>query len=196
MSNWWKKGSKEIPFDNKNFQKILKFYLFECHSEHTFDNKKGKKREKYKPVSLRGKSLREMGWESSNATSLISNMKTTASRNLYYDYKESVEEFKENLKRIECDPQIADTNFDMIVFLNRNDMNKANAILYYIRNAFAHGSFTIDNGIYYFESSKNNNIKALIRLREQTLLNWIELINSKPEALKSRNAKKKNKKAA
>ena len=67
-------------------------------------------------------------------------------------------------------------------------MSKTSAIFYYIRNALAHGSFgtTLSSGkrTYYFESAKNDIVKARIRLREETLLSWIDLFFNSPNTLK------------
>ena len=88
----------------------------------------------------------------------------------------------------------------MIVFTKRSDMNITASIFYYIRNAFAHGSFSVSDRIYYFESSKKGKVLAQIRLHEQTLVKWIELFNSKPDEIKSHKKlsqkKKKQKKIA
>ena len=58
-------------------------------------------------------------------------------------------------------------------------MPDTEAIYYYIRNAFAHGSFEFtdvgDRRILVLESSKDGKLKAQMRLRESTLLKMIEL---------------------
>lgn len=46
-----------------------------------------------------------------------------------------------------------------------------------IRNAFAHGSFEVIGKIYYFECYNKEDLRAIIRLKEKTLLSWIELIH-------------------
>lgn len=49
-----------------------------------------------------------------------------------------------------------------------------------IRNAFAHGSFSVENvdgqHIYCLESAKDGSLRARMRLREETLLEWMKLI--------------------
>ena len=89
----------------------------------------------------------------------------------------------------------------MIVIAERSDMSLTSSIFYYIRNAFAHGSFMVDGDVYSFESSKDGTIKAAIRLREKTLLKWIQDISVSPERLKKalqseRKTTKKAKRAA
>jgi len=74
-------------------------------------------------------------------------------------------------------------------------MSDAEAIYYYIRNAFAHGSFEVaeqaGRRIYLIESSKDGIIKARMRLREETLLHYIELANMTPAEIKALQKPKK-----
>ena len=86
---------------------------------------------------------------------------------------------------IEKNIGLSDPNFEMIIMHTRNDMSKACAIFYYIRNGFAHGLFDVKNNIYCFESSKNGVTKAKVRLKEETLLKWIDCFYELPKKRKS-----------
>ena len=67
---------------------------------------------------------------------------------------------------------------EMIFFLEREDMGDMYAIYYGIRNAFAHASFSVvkqqSEMVYYLQSAKEGVTKSAMRLRERTLLKWID----------------------
>ena len=75
---------------------------------------------------------------------------------------------------------MSDTNFELVVFQKRTDMSDTEAFYYYIRNAFAHGSFEIintDSGKIYkleLESGKDDSVKAQMRLKESSLKRYID----------------------
>ena len=56
-----------------------------------------------------------------------------------------------------------------------------------IRNALAHGSFLMKKrrgtNMYFF-ANYDGYLKAVIQLKEETLLNWISLFQSNPEDVK------------
>lgn len=89
---------------------------------------------------------------------------------------ESVENTVRNIIQISS---LSDDSYDIMVYHKRTDMPDTEAIFYYIRNAFAHGSFEVkSNGkikIYLLESRKNDIIKAQMRLREKTLLEYAKI---------------------
>lgn len=90
--------------------------------------------------------------------------------------KEDVEKTR---RALGADSKLADLNFEFIVFRERNDIPDTEAIFYYIRNAFAHGSFEIKetggNSVFLLESRKANSVKAQMRLKEKTLRYYREL---------------------
>lgn len=200
MSEWWDKGTK-IPLKDPNFQRILEFYLFNCPSEtEKGSNKKGTK--KYVKVSKCATTLRAQGWTGRFLRTLLAAMKHTTSGHLeYYTFKTDVN-LDNEVRKIEKEVPLLDINFEMIVMTERSDMSKTSAIFYYIRNAFAHGSFSVieEKGrkIYYLESAKGDLIKARIRLREDTLLKWIKDFSLSPNVLKRtlELERKKNRKVA
>lgn len=160
------KDLKEL-YDNKNFQKILDFYLFNCP---VISN--GKK------VSKRAKTFKELSYEKGDYTSFINAMKELCTHNFQYiscdnnisfdsSYKDSKHKFVE------------DTEF--IIIKNNCNMNKTETLFYSIRNALAHGSFDYkkltNDMIYFFESnsSKSGEIISYMSLTSTTLLKWIDL---------------------
>lgn len=184
MSEWWNR-EKKIPLTDSTFLQILDFYLFHCPAETKKASKKGTMA--YSQVSKRATTLRAQGWTNGNLNTLLSAMKHTASKQLKYHTFDTKTEIGFAVKRIESDTSLSDGDFEMIAITERSDMNKTSAIFYYIRNALAHGSFSAfnDNGkrVYYFESAKDNKIKAQIRLWEKTLLSWIDAFHLSPKKL-------------
>ena len=194
MKAWWKK-TDTIPLAESNFQKIIKFYLFECPCE-TEKGSSKKRNKSYTAVSKQGITLRQKGWTRGNLITLLSAMKRTSSGHLEYHIFSSSQDISAETYNIEKGTSLSDQHFEMIVMSERSDMSKTSSIFYYIRNALAHGSFcqVSDCGkkIYYFESIRNNKVLARIRLREKTLLNWIEDFRSSPEELKARKNNKRS----
>ena len=76
------------------------------------------------------------------------------------------------------------------VFL-KHDSNRVMESLYSaIRNALAHGSFLMKKrkeiNMYFF-ANYDGYLKAMIQLREGTLLNWIDIFNSNPDEVRNAN---------
>jgi hypothetical protein len=179
MADWWDKGTK-IPLNDGNFQKIIDFYLFNCPV--IYRQKKGKVIS-YKPVSARSKTFIDQGWVNHMIPTLLSEMKQT-SKNLKYHILSSSEDPVSIMDYYSRD----DENNEIVAFLEREDMGNTYAIFYGIRNAFAHGSFSVikcnKETIYLLQSKKEKDIKTIMKLNEKTLLKWIELFNSTVEELK------------
>lgn len=187
MAEWWDKGTK-IPLADANFQKIIDFYVFNCPCE-TENGSVAKGTKTYAKVSKRGTTLRAQGWTGGYLNTLRASMKHTSSGHLeYYSFSERTDVAIEADKVMET-ANLTDSHFEMITFAERSDMTKTSAIFYYVRNAFAHGSFSVlwDNNrkIYYLESAKNGRVKARIRLNENTLLKWIKDFALSPNALRN-----------
>lgn len=189
MSQWWKKGVS-FPNGDKNFLKIIEFFLFECPVVFP----KSKKR-----VSQRAKSLEEHGWQGDTLRLLLTNMKNNASNHLIYS-KGKAEDFDVVKQTENCEntTSLSDRHFEMMYFIVHNELKETRTIFYYIRNAFAHGSFSVysnnDDPIYYLENMNKGKVYGRFRLKEKTLLKWINLFNSTPEKLKSKNKKKRKQK--
>lgn len=199
MEKWLNHYGK-IPLESKNFKSILEFYLFQCPCEIKKGSKK-KHNEMYSRVSARGSTLREYGWTDGCLNTLLAAMKDTSSKQLTYRHLPANSEILDEVKSIKKNSTLSDPNFEMIVFVKHPKMSVTSSIFYYIRNAFAHGSFSVDGDVYCFECSKDGIIKAVIRLREKTLLKWIKDFLLSPEKLKKElrskgKATKKGKKVA
>jgi len=187
MAEWWDKGTN-IPLNDANFQKIIDFYLFNSPCE-TEKGSKKKGTKAYTKVSKRANTLRSQGWTGGYLNTLLASMKHTASSRLEYHTFGNKTDIKTEIDKIEKHSTLSDKHFVLIVMTDRSDMSKTSAIFYYIRNAFAHGSFSVvkdgSKTIYYLESAKDDAVKAQIRLREETLLRWIKDFLLSPKTLKS-----------
>lgn len=111
-------------------------------------------------------------------------MKHTASGNLVYKPVDAGASVELETNNAEVSDSLSDEHFEMIVVQKRNDMCLTSSIFYYIRNALAHGSFSVVAGTYYFESQKDGKVKARIRLREETLLEWMKCFKASPAEVK------------
>lgn len=182
MSDWWRKGVA-FPKENENFLRILEFYLLKCPVKFSH-----KLPQKERIVSNNAKLFDETDWKGNNMKTLLSEMK----RNIIYiplKNSDKVEDYTENLSG----------NEQFIIFIENNEFGKTQSIFYAIRNSFAHASFSIDNNsgnpIYYMESNKQDKIKSQIKLKEQTLLKWIELFNMSLDDVQKIKKERRNRKA-
>lgn len=179
---WWEKGSLSNPYKDKNFFKILDFYLFNCPV-----SIKGKK------VSKRAKSFEEYKISNTDLTKLLKMMKKDLVDSNYRILKND-EDIEKTRLQLEKSSGLNDEYYEYVIFKENTEIGKTRTIYYSIRNALAHGSFStkdIRRGrIYCFEASKDGKIKAQIRLKDKTLLKWIDLIIGYSENQKSKKSQK------
>lgn len=171
--NVTKFASSKTEIEYKNgFPSILTFYLFECPT--TKYKNKNKKGPKWK-ASSRSKQFHEYGFEKEQLFRLLNYMKQQV------DIR-----FVENFSN-------GDTTKEQFVHLKaRTDMSRVSSIFYNIRNAFAHGSFGICGNFYFFcfTNPEKGEIKGYGKIRRETLLDWIKVIQS-GKIPESQNRKKK-----
>ncbi|MBR4766931.1 MAG: hypothetical protein IK085_09235 [Clostridia bacterium] len=195
---WYNKRSK-LP-DDKEFISIYTELILSCPStikSSTKKKNKSKEKPRQKPVSCRAETFRSKGIESGLLTTVLSNMKKSLVRNNTYYCVHSNEDVGEKVAEILKNSSLSDKHFELIVYKKRNEMSNPEAIYYYIRNAFAHGSFEVVNAgdserVYYFESKKDKTVNAQMRLKESTLIRYIDLIHkSKSDIISMQVSKKK-----
>lgn len=190
MADWWKKGVA-FPSNNPNFLRIIDFYLFNCPVQIITHKNDGTKN--CELVSRRAVTFEDKDWIGGNITTLY----TEITRNLTVECIEKDGSVEETRLHTEETSTLNDRYFDMIIYKKDWRINKTKSIFYSIRNSLAHGAFSVVNNggnpVYYFENEKNG-IKAQIRLKESTLLKWIELFNSSAQEIrKNKNEKLKKK---
>ena len=150
----------EILLRKKNFQKIVCFYLFECPV--LFSN--GRK------VSERGRTFKDRKLDKNGLNSLVAAMRRCSNISIY---------------TVKQTPTVPTGVQEYLIIRERSDMSIVNAYYYSIRNALAHGSFQFENGYLSFENKHNGDLKALGRIKDSTLLRWIELCDMRVSDLKT-----------
>ena len=171
-----------IPMRNERFQQILQFYLLECpvrvyqkekqKESAKEDTTQSKYIYKFTRVSKRGKSFRDRGLDGPVLNSLRAAMKRVAPGLIMQSTYAS-----EDIKKIDAAEFI-------IVKRNEDRCSVTEGFFYFIRNSLAHGSFDVSDGYYYFENYKNGKLRGIARLKENTLIEWINLTDMTPEMLK------------
>ena len=173
-----------IPIENQSFQSFVKAFVFNCPSAIVVSKKK-EKIKRFNPVSARECSFRE---REITGTLLIT---LTAQIKKQIDFYQKAEKNQ----RIE---ELFDSNFnnEKIVFKENAQMSDAEVIFYYIRNAFAHGSFEYipEQNMYKLESKKGDNLKARMLLSEATLTKLAELSSIDKKSIEKLQKKRKGKK--
>ena len=167
-SKYKKTFDNKITFNRKAFQEILNFYLFCCPVEGT---------------SFRSIGFDRYGWKGSvQFAQLKKALLEAAGSDLasnYYPCKK--EELAGNFSKV---AGIAPVN-EYCVFLKNEENTVMQSLFSAIRNALAHGSFSIreytsegkKTRVYFFLNYKNYK-KAEIVLQEATLLEWIRIVQA------------------
>ncbi len=170
-------GSKDIKRDietdvefTRNFQDILVFYLFKSPIE---------------GVTHQGLSFKDIGWVGSSRLQMLERL------------MKSCDDFEGHWISCskDCVEKYLDTNkkYDTYIVCS-DEYGKVKTIIYAIRNAFAHGGFeiiTTNMQTYYvFTNHFKGKIKAKMRIKEETLLEWKKLILTNPKYLTKKERKK------
>ena len=183
--NWWNSKTK-IPINNQGFIEIFSFFVFECPS--CIKSGGGKSPACYTKVSARASSFRSRGVVKSLLSTVIAEIRRPIAKYGGYAALHASESVEDRVKSICSSTNMKDPEFDLIVFRKRTDMSDAEAVYYYIRNAFAHGAFDVRNNrksvVYHLESRNKNIVYAQMRLREKTLIRYIDLAKLKPEDIR------------
>lgn len=181
-TEWWNREIG-IPFSSDSFTTIIEFFLFNCPVEYSNGTK----------VCVRAKTFRDYGYDSGALNSLLANMKKGNGYPIIYNPIGSTERVEDVYYKIFDNTNYSDPNIEFLIFRHTDDLGKTKSIFYAIRNAFAHGSFSVvfqNNRTYYLlENCHNGTIKARMRLREETLLKWIDLVKE-PKVYLKRKSKK------
>ncbi len=184
----WVNVKRTIPTTNPTFQVIVCGLVFNCPSSterkvKTGVNEEGRAQYKstYKPVSVREVSFRRRGISGSLFVTILAQIRRPLIATKTYALIRSSESVENTVNSITSTTSLSDPFYELIVFQKRNDMSDTEALYYYLRNAFAHGSFEIipTNGgnVYLLESSKDGSVKAQMRLKESSLREYIRLAN-------------------
>ena len=168
MAKYKKSFDNKITFSSSNFQKILDFYLFRCPVEGT---------------SSRGVGFDQYGWKGAKQFAHLKKALLKAANSdlasKYYPCKKD-----ELAEKFEIVSNVAPVD-EYCVFLRNEEDTVMQSLFSAIRNAFAHGSFSVRTYTsqgkkikVYFFSNYNKYLKAEIILQEQTLLEWIKIVEA------------------
>lgn len=149
-----------LPLSNKNFQKIITFYLFECPVE---------------GVTSRGETFRKLGWVGN--TKFAQLKRNMITKDIHYNASKKAE-IEGNIDEVRSkNPE------QYCVFLSTHVGTLA-SLFKAIRNSLAHGSFSVKgkgkSRKYYFYNY-DKYLKAEIVLKEEKLLSWIDIVKLGPK---------------
>jgi len=181
---WWAKNSC-IPDNDESFSKLIKYFVIECpvcREKKIKDVKTADGKTKYivtkNPISARNSTFRSRNVSGNLLTTLMAQIRRPLAAKSSYALLKNKELVENKVNEIIAHSNQRDENFELVVFQNRTDMSDVEAFYYYIRNAFAHGSFEIllsrSGRIYKLESSKDGEIKAQMRLKESSLMKYVD----------------------
>ena len=172
-----------IPLTDKNFQRILRFYLFEtpvrtfCRKKKddpgaTSDQPHPKFNYEFRKVSKRGITFSERGLDGPKLNSLRAAMVRMTGVELHA-VDDDVEKNSEEM----------DAEY-IIIKRNENNVSITEGYFYCIRNAFAHGDFDVEGNVYTLKNEAGGKVKGMARLKEDSLLAWIDLVSMDIEEIK------------
>lgn len=183
---WWK--VKRISSDDDTLNYFLMEYVLKCpcsieNREKNGLGPNGKTRYKrsYSPVSAQNCSFKQRNITGHLLSTLLSQIRRPMLTMGTYAKIKTSESVEDTVRGLLRDASVGDPECDLVVFHERSDMPETEALFYYIRNSFAHGSFearqTPGGRVFYLESARNGTIKARMRLKESTLERLASLKN-------------------
>lgn len=192
----WINVTRQIPVRDSNFQDIINGLVFNCpssteHKEKNDIDSDGKTRYKriYRPVSVRNVSFRNKRINGGLFNTIMAQIRRPLMKRKVYALIEASECVESKVNSIISSAALDDPYFELAVFQKRSDMTDPEAFYYYIRNAFAHGSFEVirtnNDKVYLLESKKDGKVKAQMRLKEASLLEYIRIANLTSSEIKA-----------
>ncbi len=172
--------TSDIDYMDKNFCEIFYNLVIKCPS---VEVKRENKITVRKKVSKRGKSFYEKGITKKLLFTLNFAIKRIFKSNQTYIKIDNAEKnVNDERQRLIKTSNLSDPYFEFIIFKPHSNMSDTDTIYYYIRNAIAHGSFSIivennNRKIYLLHNENKGVVKAAMRLRESTLLKLIKYEN-------------------
>lgn len=192
---------QKLPVGDLGIYSLLVGFVLECpsttrHQVTVSKDAKGKRKTKavYDPVSARHSSFRKRGITGHLLTTILAQIRRPLAKSGSYACVDRNASVEAEVTRVLNGFPGSDKCHDYIVYTSRDDMPDTEALFYYIRNAFAHGSFEMIDGsggrVFVLESAKKGKVKARMRLKESTLLAMIDLSRKKPAEIAKLQRKK------
>lgn len=192
----WYNCNSPISYESSWLIEAIDFFVLHCPASNRSYVKDGalpdgKKKKKmiYKDVSARDCSFHRNGITGNLLSTILAEIRRPIAKQGLYQIIETDADVEMTAETLLHNRTGSDQCPDLIVIHKRSDMPDSESIYYYIRNAFAHGSFEIvrddkNQPVYRFESKKNETIKARMQLKEKTLIHLKELAEMSPREIK------------
>lgn len=201
----WPDTSMRVPIEHPEFNHLINGFVFNCPSRIIKETKikpppttGPKYKREHENVSKRKCSFYDRGIKKDLLTTILAQIRKPMVANGTYMALKPEKDVELERQLMESSITLSDNLYDEMLYHTRTDMSDTEAIFYYVRNAFAHGSFeAVPNGasyVYILESQKEDKIKAQMRLKEETLLRYLELANASEKEIRSLQRRKKAKK--
>lgn len=172
LSDWTAFNSRNV-YTNRNFQRILNFFLFECPNKH---------------MSVRSHPFHEQGWPKKYFSVLQRRLRKAGDPEIAF-HRVAIKNLFETLSLANQLAAVDCTN-ELVIYHGSGESMVT--LFGAIRNAFAHGSYqirTVNKVRYYCLENRtppsvtqpnyfDQEVRARIVLKETTLLRWIEIIQS------------------
>lgn len=184
---WWSVKKQ----DSTELERYICLFILNCpasiekkEKDGTYEDGKKNYKKIYQPVSARGCSFKSREITGHLLLTILSQIKRSLTQQGAYEVIGPCESVEVKTQEILDSSSLSDAEFDLMVFCKRSDMPETEAVFYYIRNAFAHGSFEIrgtgNSRTCYLESQKDGKIKAQMRLKKTTLDEFSDLLKMTP----------------
>jgi len=175
-----------------NFYRIIQFYLFECpvRTRHPIPKKdrdpndsQAKYKYSFKAVSKRGITFEDRGLDGARLNSLrYAMMRMT---NVELIALKATDDIENAVSKQDIQSEY------VIIKRNEQSVSITEGFFYCIRNALAHGGFDTDGEVYYLRNEAKGEVKGVARIKESSLLAWIDLVNMDLKEIKQAGKTKK-----
>ena len=199
----WCNCNNHISYDNNCLIEIIDFFVLHCPvsirsrvTDGTWPDGKKKKKTIYKDVSVRECSFHKNGVSGSLLSTILAEIRRPLAKQDLFQIIKSDGDVVSTVESLINNRTCSDQWSDLLIIQTRSEMPDSEAIYYYIRNAFAHGSFEIlvddkNRIIYRLECQKDGVVKAQMQLKESTLLRLKALAKKSPQEIKKLQRHKK-----
>ena len=199
----WCNCNRPISYEGNRLVEAIDFFVLHCPAsirsyvrDGTWPNGKKKRKKIYRDVSVRDCSFHKNGISGNLLSTILAEIRRPIAKQGLFQVVKPDADVAATAGALLSNRSGNDRWPDLIVMHTRSDMPDSESIYYYIRNAFAHGSFEIirddrQNPIYRFECKKDGIIKAQIELKEKTLIRLKQLAELNPGDIKQLQKRKK-----
>lgn len=199
----WCNCNSPISYEGNRLIEAIDFFVLHCPASIRSSVKDGiwpdgkKKRKKiYKDVSVRDCSFHRNGISGNLLSTILAEIRRPIAKQGLFQVIKADADVEATAEALLCSRTGSDQWPDLMVMHTRSDMPDSESIFYYIRNAFAHGSFEVIRDdkrqpIYRLECKKDGIVKAQMQLKEKTIIRLKQLAEMNPGEIKQLQKRKK-----